>query len=175
MPPIFYKPPLPVNYKVPKGRIIPLTKPQITLGKSLITLTPRRIKADVLEKVRMSLKRVLKKKTERFVDVHATYPVTKKPDGVKMGQGKGKIHHHVARVPAGFPIIRLPQLSPFVPGNLPIFTAFKRALSNLPVPCAFRSQLNNFSIDSLVDKQHAKLNTDLHRTKQLLKYRFSKQ
>ncbi|AFZ80692.1 hypothetical protein BEWA_000990 [Theileria equi strain WA] len=100
MPPVFFKPPLPVNHKAPKGRIVPLTKPDIRLGKCLVTLTPRRIKAEALEKVRLALRRVLKKRCERIVDVHATYPVTKKPDGVKMGQGKGKIDHYVARVPA---------------------------------------------------------------------------
>ncbi|UKJ89343.2 50S ribosomal protein L16 [Theileria orientalis] len=150
MPPVFFKAPLPINYKAPKGRIIPLKNPEIRLGKTLVTLTPRRIKAEALERVRMALKRVLKKKTERIVDAHATYPVTKKPEGVKMGQGKGRVHHHVARVPAGYPIIRLPQLSPFVPGELPIFVAFERALSNLPVNCTFRSQLNRFPVDSWV-------------------------
>ncbi|UKJ99961.1 ESCRT-II subunit protein snf8 [Theileria orientalis] len=170
MPPVFFKAPLPINYKAPKGRIVPLKNPEIRLGKTLVTLTPRRIKAEALEKVRMALKRVLKKKTERIVDAHATYPVTKKPEGVKMGQGKGRIHHHVARVPAGYPIIRLPQLSPFVPGELPIFVAFERALSNLPVNCTFRSQLNSFPVDSWAPNHNVKSNLDM--TKRLLKRRF---
>ena len=45
--------------------------------------------------------RYLGRSKEVHATVHATYPVTRKAEGVKMGQGKGAIHHFVARVPAG--------------------------------------------------------------------------
>lgn len=105
MPPIFYKQPIPVNIKAPKGRIVPLQAPQIHLGKSLVALTAHRISSTALTNLRMALKRYLGKKNEFLVHCHATYPVTKKPDGIKMGQGKGAIKDHVARIPAGIYLV----------------------------------------------------------------------
>lgn len=51
--------------------------------------------------VRFYVVRYLGRSKEMLTNVHATYPVTRKPEGVKMGQGKGSIDHFVARVPAG--------------------------------------------------------------------------
>ncbi|KAK1443617.1 hypothetical protein BgAZ_204930 [Babesia gibsoni] len=173
MPPIFYKAPLPVQHKVPKGRILPLKEPDLRLGKSLITLTPRRIKAESLEKLRFSLKRILHRQKERIVDLHATYAVTKNPDGVKMGQGKGRINHYVARVPAGYNILNLPQLKPFVGTDRSLFLGFERALGNIPVPCAFRSQQNLFNVDNISNKESIKLRCTISTRKRLLKERFA--
>lgn len=173
MPPVFYKAPLVVQHKVPKGRIIPLKEPDVRLGKSLITLTPRRIKAESLENLRFALKRILHKQKERIVDVHATYAVTKNPDGVKMGQGKGRIHHYVARVPAGYPILHLPQLKPLAGDGAPLFLGFQKAVGNLPVHCGFRSQQNIFKVDSFSHKTRQRSEHDTETRKILLKQRFA--
>ncbi|EDO06458.1 putative ribosomal protein L16/L10e [Babesia bovis T2Bo] len=172
MPPVFYKAPLPIARKVPKGRILPLTSPDIRLGKCLVTLTPRRIKAEALEKLRFSLKRILNRQKERHVDLHATYAVTKNPEGVKMGQGKGKIHHYVARVPAGYPIVHLPQLKPLAGTKDPLFWGFARALGNIPVSCSFRAQYNEFEVDNLSVKSKEVSMKSLDTQRKLLKARF---
>ncbi|ORM40520.1 uncharacterized protein BXIN_2212 [Babesia sp. Xinjiang] len=172
MPPFFYKAPLAIPRKVPKGRIIPLCSPDIRIGKCLITLTPKRIKAESLDKLRFSLKRILSKQKERNVDVHATYAVTKNPEGVKMGQGKGRIHHYVARVPAGYPVVHLPQLKPLNGSKHPLFWGFARAVGNLPLRCRFRSQQNEFEIDKLFVKTKQRLGDDVHNQRKLLKSRF---
>ena len=65
-----------------------------------------------------------------LVNVHATYPVTRKAEGVKMGQGKGAIDHFVARVPAGKLQFRIKELLKPPP---PIH----RAEFLLPFPLAF--------------------------------------
>ncbi|GFE54803.1 ribosomal protein L16 [Babesia ovis] len=174
MPPIFYKAPLAVPRKVPKGRILPLSSPDIRLGKCLITLTPRRIKAESLEKLRFALKRILNRQKERNVDVHATYAVTQNPEGVKMGQGKGKIHHYVARVPAGYPIVHLPQLKPLVGTKEPLFWGFARAVGNIPASCGFRSQQNQFDVDNVSLKSNERITTNLNIQRKLLRLRFSR-
>ncbi|CDR94215.1 ribosomal protein L16, putative [Babesia bigemina] len=172
MPPICNKAPLAVAHKVPKGRILPLFSPDVHLGKSLITLTPGRIKAESLEKLRFALKRILSKQKERSVNVHATYAVTRNPDGVKMGQGKGRIHHYVARVPAGSSILHLPQLRALGGIRAPLFGGFSRAVGNLPTACGFRSQQNNFEIDNLSIKTAIRLRNDVCAKRKLLKLRF---
>ncbi|GIX63213.1 50S ribosomal protein L16 [Babesia caballi] len=174
MPPVFHKAPLAVPHKVPKGRIPSLSSPDVRLGKCLITLTPRRIKAESLEKLRFSLKRILHRQKERNVDVHATYAVTKNPEGVKMGQGKGKIHHYVARVPAGYPILHLPQLKPLAGDKAPLFLGFARAVGNLPTACDFRAQRNEFKVDCVSAKVEKRLTNDMNTRRELLKARFSR-
>ncbi|CAE7862389.1 rplP, partial [Symbiodinium microadriaticum] len=122
-PPVRYKPPLPVRFKVPKGNIVPLApnEPDIQLGKTLVAAKPHRITADQIELGRRTLRRLMGRKGDFLVNVHATYAVscldqassvTQKPHGtmaasVKMGQGKGNIEYFVARVPAGRVMFKL--------------------------------------------------------------------
>lgn len=151
MGPIIYKSPLPVRLKAPKGRIIPLLGPDIKIGKSLICASPKRIKEEKLTEMRQTIKRYLGKKKEFFVDVHATYAVTKKPDGTKMGQGKGLIDHFVARVPVGKTIFHIPTISPFASLGFsnPVYKALKKACAKVAVPCVFRSHNNIFRVHNI--------------------------
>merc|ERR1712054_213688 len=109
-----------------KGRILPLppNKPDIQLGKSLVAAAPHRVSAEQIELSRKILRRFMGRKGDYLVNIHATYAVTKKPEGVKMGQGKGNIHRFVARVPAGRVMFRLPALSAF-PGVDPKLRVFQ--------------------------------------------------
>jgi len=57
------------------------------------------IKANAIEAARVTLKR--NSKTPEMWKVEADTPVTRKPVGSRMGKGKGKIDHYVAKVSAG--------------------------------------------------------------------------
>lgn len=144
--------------KVPVGRIPPAVGPEIRLGKSIVAMAPHRITADQLEDARRILKRHLGRSKEVHANVHATYAVTRKPEGTKMGQGKGSIDRFVARVPAGRILFHIPQVNPFhaFPDVKPNFSAFKAIAARLPMPVAFREQNNYFpvhSVKSLIRKR----------------------
>mmetsp|Transcript_10421 Transcript_10421/g.36576 ORF Transcript_10421/g.36576 Transcript_10421/m.36576 type:complete len:155 (-) Transcript_10421:146-610(-) len=145
MPPIRFKPPLPVRFKVPKGKILPLpqNQPDIQLGKSIVATRPHRVSADQIEYARKILRRYMGRKGDFLINVHATYAVTKKPEGVKMGQGKGNIDRFVARVPAGRVMFHVPSLNPLA-GFSPNFAAFREVAHLMPMACKFRVQNNTF-------------------------------
>ncbi|PHJ25910.1 50s ribosomal protein l16 [Cystoisospora suis] len=149
--PVRFKLPQEVRLKCPIGRIPPASGPEIRLGKSIVAAAPHRITAEHLEDARRILKRVLGRSTEVHMNVHATYPVTRKPEGTKMGQGKGSIDRYVARVPAGRVLFHIPQINPFhaFQDQKPNFKAFKSIASRLPFPVVFREQNNFFQIHSV--------------------------
>lgn len=146
-----FKAPQQVRIRCPKGRIVPLNEPDIKIGKTVVAAAPHRITAEQLEQARRTLRRYLGRSKEVHATVHATYPVTRKAEGVKMGQGKGAIHHFVARVPAGRVLFHIPQVNPFhtfMP-QAPNYHAFKRIAGKLPFPVVFREQNNYFPLDSV--------------------------
>mmetsp|Transcript_44199 Transcript_44199/g.96136 ORF Transcript_44199/g.96136 Transcript_44199/m.96136 type:complete len:156 (+) Transcript_44199:48-515(+) len=147
-PPIRYKPPLPVRFKVPKGNILPLAQNEqdVQLGKTLVAAKPHRITADQIETGRRILRRYMGRKGDFLVNVHATYSVTRKPHGVKMGQGKGNIEFFVARVPAGRVMFKIPSLNP-IPGYNPNLAAFREIADQMPMATKFRQQYNVFPGD----------------------------
>ncbi|KFG28285.1 putative 50S ribosomal protein L16 [Toxoplasma gondii TgCatPRC2] len=153
MPPFRFKAPQEVRIKVPIGRIPPAVGPEIRLGKSIVAVAPHRVTAEQLEDARRVLRRVLGRSKEVHQNVHATYAVTRKPEGTKMGQGKGSIDRFVARVPAGRILFHIPQINPFhpFPEVEPNFAAFKAIAPRLPVPVAFREQNNFFQMHSVKD------------------------
>jgi len=147
MPPLRYKAPLPVRFKVPKGIINPLEGPDIVMGKSVIAAAPYCVTADQIEIGRRVIRRFITRRKEFMINIHATYAVTKKPAGVKMGQGKGDIDHFVARVPAGRAMFTIPQITP-IPGMQFNFSAFKQIGDKLPMPVRFRDQNNHFDLSN---------------------------
>ncbi|SOV20138.1 mitochondrial ribosomal protein L16 precursor, putative [Plasmodium sp. gorilla clade G2] len=162
MPPIIYKSPLPVRLKAPKGRITPLNGPDIKIGKSLIAACPKRIRGEKLAEMKQTIRKYLGKKKEYFIDVHATYSVTKKPDGTKMGQGKGIIDHFVARVPSGKTIFSIPTISPFntLGFDDPVYRVLKKAAAKVAIPCVFRTQNNLFRVHNIKYISQQKVKND---------------
>ncbi len=146
MPPVIFKVPKAVHIRVPHGEIPRLPGPEIKMGKTLIPTQPLRITADQLEDARKSMRRILGKSREFRQNVHATFPVCRRPEGVKRGQGRGPIHHHVARVPAGRPVFHMPSITP-LPGMTPNWWAFRSVAMTLPAKFQFRDQTNNFAFD----------------------------
>lgn len=65
----------------------------------IYTLNDGEIKANAIEAARIVLKRG--SKTDAMWKLEADIPVTRKPVGTRMGKGKGKIDHYIAKVPAG--------------------------------------------------------------------------
>lgn len=65
----------------------------------IYTLNDGEIKANAIEAARIVLKR--SSKTDTMWKLEAEIPVTKKPVGTRMGKGKGKIDHYIAKVSAG--------------------------------------------------------------------------
>jgi ESCRT-II complex subunit VPS22 len=150
MPPVFLKPPKPVHIRVPHGEIPRLSGPEIKMGKSLIPTQPLRITADQLDDARKTMRRVLGKFREFRMNVHATFPVCERPQGVKRGQGRGPIHHHVARVPAGRSIFQIPTMTTLPTVESAVnWAAFRSVAMTLPAKFKFRDQTNNFAMDRI--------------------------
>lgn len=154
MPPVVFKPPKPVQLKAFKGPIPAISDPQLFLGKTMVAGCAVRLKTKALEELRNNVKAKLGRKKELSMKVFATYPITRKPDGVKQGQGKGEIETFCARVPHGGALLNVPQMSPFVDfGVKPNFYAFRHAAACLPVKTYFRSSNSVYSMDRLPDIQ----------------------
>ncbi len=79
------------------------------------------------------------------VNIHATFARTKKPDGCKMGKGKGAIKTFVARVPEGKAMFTIPQINP-LPGIPAKMYGLKVTGDLMPMPCRLREQNNHFSL-----------------------------
>ena len=65
----------------------------------IYALTPGYVKEGALEAVRLAIIRAAK--TKDLIQIGATTPITKKPEGTRMGKGKGKTAYHVAKVKPG--------------------------------------------------------------------------
>lgn len=95
---------LPINYK--KNYInffFSLSKGYIGLE----TLENGRITAKQLESLRKVLVRKLEKQGKLWFRIFPHHPVTAKAGEVRMGRGKGKVNHWVARVKKGQIIIEI--------------------------------------------------------------------
>jgi len=69
-------------------------KPSLVFGSvGLVCLEPGRINARQLESTRKVLRRSLRKEAKTWITVFPQMPVTKKPQEVRMGKGKGNIKY----------------------------------------------------------------------------------
>ncbi|CAD7935599.1 unnamed protein product [Amoebophrya sp. A120] len=141
--PVRYKAPLPVRFKVNKGRLLFQKDPEVKIGKSIVAAQQQCVTAHHLETARRMLRKSLGKDKPFLMNVHATFARTKKSQGVKMGKGQGAISYFVARVSAGKPIITVPTLAKFpgVPANL---YTLKCIVDIMPMACRLREQYNHF-------------------------------
>lgn len=83
-------------------------------GAGLLLLKPAQLTSNQLFRFKLFLKRAMKKsdKTKRFVWFHAFphLPLTRKPNGVRMGKGKGKLECWCTNVPGGTILVEFKNL-----------------------------------------------------------------
>jgi large subunit ribosomal protein L16 len=84
--------------KIKKNKSFELLK-QGTIGLKLIDFG--RIESDQLKASWEALKKILKKRGAISLNLVSDTPVSKKPIEIRMGKGKGAVHHWVAKVRPG--------------------------------------------------------------------------
>lgn len=90
--------------KVQKGRLKGLSKGARTVAfgdYGIKAIEPARLTAQVIEAVRITISRRLKKTGKLYLRVFPDKPVTKKPAETRMGKGKGNPEFWVAVVKRG--------------------------------------------------------------------------
>lgn len=116
-----------------KPRKIPnqSTKLQSLGSKSylrLVAIESSHLTGRQLEATRQVIRRKLRRRGRLEIAVYPDLPITNKPTAARMGKGKGKISHWVARIDAGKPVFVLTGIS-FNEG-LP---ALKSGAAKLPI------------------------------------------
>jgi large subunit ribosomal protein L16 len=122
--------------KLQKGHLQRLerkkTTTQVYYGLyGLKILKANRLDSRQLEAARRQISRQLKKQEYLWIRVIPDIPVTKKPNEIRMGKGKGAVDHWIARAKAGQTIFELTCLLPKKAEAL-LITAAKK----LSIPCA---------------------------------------
>ena len=79
-----------------------ISKPSLNFGSvGLIALHPGRINARQLESTRKVLRRSLRKEAKTWITVFPQMPLTKKPQEVRMGKGKGNVKYWICLIKKG--------------------------------------------------------------------------
>jgi len=132
--------------KLQKGRLKPIERKKTTTNLyygvyGLKVLKSSRIPSKQLEAARRQISRALRKHEFLWIRVIPDIPITKKPNEIRMGKGKGAVDHWVARVKAGQTIFELTCMLP-KKAYLLLLSAAKK----LAVPCVFISHQSKLSI-----------------------------
>jgi large subunit ribosomal protein L16 len=94
-------------------------------------LKTSRLESRQLEAARRQISRHLKRHEFLWIRIKTDIPVTKKPNEIRMGKGKGAVNHWVTRARAGQTIFELTCMLP-QKAELLLWAAAKK----LSVPCA---------------------------------------
>jgi len=97
----------------------------------LKVLMNSRLNSIQLEAARRQVSRGLRKQEFLWIRIVPDIPITKKPNEVRMGKGKGSVDHWVARVKTGQVIFEITSLVP-----KKTYLLLKAAAKKLPIPCA---------------------------------------
>ena len=90
--------------KVRKGRIKGIASKgnKISFGKyALLSVGTERVSSKQIEAARQAMTRYVKRGGKIWIRIFPHTPVTRKPQDVKMGEGKGNPEFHVAKVKPG--------------------------------------------------------------------------
>ena len=98
----------------------------------LQSLTRGPMTGQQIEAARVTISRHLKRKGKLWIRVFPHKPVTKKPQEVRMGQGKGPVEFYVAVIKPGAVLFELAGVSVTVAKE-----AFRLADAKLPFHCRF--------------------------------------
>jgi len=125
--------------KVQKGHLQPIERKKTTTNLyygvyGLKVLQSNRLQSSQLEAAQRQIVRNLRKHEFLWVRVTPDISVTKKPNEIRMGKGKGAVDHWVARVKAGQTIFELTSMWPTKAHYL-----FLAAAKKLAVPCVIIS------------------------------------
>jgi large subunit ribosomal protein L16 len=122
--------------KVRKGRIHGGTATslnQIAYGRfGLVSLDSERISARQIESARQAMTRYVKRGGQVWIRVFPHTPVTRKPQDVKMGSGKGNPEFFVAKVKPGTVMFEMDGIPEAIARE-----AMRLAAHKLPVKTAF--------------------------------------
>ena len=98
----------------------------------LQSLTRGPMTGQQIEAARVTISRHLKRKGKLWIRVFPHKPVTKKPQEVRMGQGKGPVEYYVAVIRPGAVLFELAGVSLTIAKE-----AFRLADAKLPFHCRF--------------------------------------
>jgi len=131
--------------KLQKGRLKPIERKKTTTSLyygvyGLKVLKSSRIPSKQLEAARRQISRALRKHEFLWIRVIPDIPITKKPNEIRMGKGKGAVDHWVARVKAGQTIFELTCML-----QKKAYILLLSAAKKLGVPCVFISHQNKLS------------------------------
>jgi len=101
----------------------------------LQSLTRGPMTGQQIEAARVTISRHLKRKGKLWIRVFPHKPVTKKPQEVRMGQGKGPVEFYVAVIKPGAVLFELAGVSVTVAKE-----AFRLADAKLPFHCRFNAR-----------------------------------
>nr|YP_009154067.1 ribosomal protein L16 [Turbinaria ornata]AJF48254.1 ribosomal protein L16 [Turbinaria ornata] len=95
-----------------KPRLLPKTtnKPKKLNEQNcfaLISLASGHINGRQLEAARQNIRRKIKREGKLEIVLLPDKAISNKPTSARMGKGKGKVHHWIAPIPAGKPILLL--------------------------------------------------------------------
>lgn len=125
--------------KAHKGRIKGVAKGGTTLtfgSCGLKALEPERITARQIEAARRAMTRHIKRQGKVWIRIFPDVPVSKKPNEVRMGKGKGSVEYWACRVKPGRIMFEMDG----VPHEL-AREAFERASAKLPIATRFVTRL----------------------------------
>jgi large subunit ribosomal protein L16 len=117
--------------KIKKGKLVKLEFKSNKLNFGTIGLKAAEagiIRANQLEAARQAISRKIKRKGKMWIKIFPDLPITSKPTGTRMGKGKGRVSHWVARVRGGTVIFEIGGLS----FNF-VKTALKTGGAKLPI------------------------------------------
>ena len=125
--------------KAHKGRIRGLAKggTQLNFGSyGLKAVTPERVTARQIEAARRAMTRYIKRGGKVWIRIFPDVPITKKPNEVRMGKGKGSPEYWACRVKPGKILFEVDGVSQAIATE-----AFGRASSKLPIKTKVVEQL----------------------------------
>ena len=94
----------------------------------LKAITSGRITNRQIESARIAMTRYMKREGQVWIRIFPDIPITRKPQEVRMGKGKGSLDHYVAMVTAGKIMFEIDGVSPEVAQE-----ALRLAAQKLPV------------------------------------------
>lgn len=112
----------------------------------LVAMEPCWLSAQVIESLRSTLSRYLKKKGRLYLRVFADHPVSKKPAETRMGKGKGNVEMWVSVVKTGRILVELTGIDQLFAKKILHTVSCK-----LPIRTSFIAKSEDVSVNDVPD------------------------